>query len=73
MFGINSIKSKLKKLGAETEIKKLLRSVITFSEYAEIEKSGEWPDDVNDGILLVPGMATLEDWGRKDSQDIELV
>ena len=73
MSGINSIKSKLKKLGAETEIKKLLRSVITFAEHDKIVESGVIPDDIREGgWLVVPGMSTIEEWGRKDSsQDIE--
>ena len=66
MSGINSLKSKLKKLGDETKIEKRKRSVITYSEYAEIEKAGVWPDDVNEGILLVPDKMTMEEWKNAD-------
>jgi hypothetical protein len=72
MSGINSIKSKLKKLGAETKVEKTKRSVITFAEHDKIFESGVIPDDISNGRwLVVPGMATLEDWGRKDSQETE--
>ena len=36
------------------------------SEYAEIEKAGVWPDDVNEGILLVPDKMTMEEWENAD-------
>jgi hypothetical protein len=67
MSGINSIKSTLKRLGDETKIEKRKRSVITFSELEEIQRTGIIPDDISEGgWLVVPGMMTTEEWLNAD-------
>ena len=73
MRGINSIKSTLKKLGAETNTTKTKRSVITCEERDEILRTGIIPDDINKGgWLVVPGMDTESDWDESNhSQKIE--
>ena len=73
MSGINTIKSKLKKLGDETNTTKTKRSVITCEERDEILRTGIIPDDINKGgWLVVPGMDSESDWDESNlSRDIE--
>ena len=67
MAGIDSIKSKLKRLGDETKIEERKRSVITFSELEEIQRTGIIPDDISEGgWLVVPGKMTEEEWENAD-------
>ena len=67
MSGINSIKSTLKRLGDETKIEKRKRSVITFSELEEIQRTGIIPDDISEGgWLVVPDKMTMEEWKNAD-------
>ena len=67
MSGIDSIKSKLKRLGDETKIEERKRPVITFSELKEIQQTGIIPDDISEGgWLVVPGKMTIEEWENAD-------
>ncbi len=54
MSGLSAIKSKIRLLNRKTNNNSPKRSVLRYSEYAEYEKSGVWPDDIFPGILLAP-------------------
>jgi len=58
MSGINAIASKLRNLLKKTkpEIKKV--SVIFY----DIDGTFDVPENVNDGVLLVPKPMTMEEW-----------
>ena len=63
MSGLSALKSKIRSLKDKIIIKPRLRSVITFSEFAKIERTGVIPSDVHKkGILLVPDPMTPEEW-----------
>ena len=67
MSGINAIASKLRNLCKKTkpEVKKV--SVIFY----DIDGTFVVPDNVNDGVLLVPKPMTVEEWEDYCSQEIE--
>ena len=71
MAGLDSLKSKLKRLCAETKAKPHLRSVLTESEYVEIQRTGIIPAviDENSGWLVVPDKMTIEEWEEAYSKE----
>ncbi len=72
MSGLTAIASKIKFLKNKIRIKPRLRSVLTFSEFAEIERTGIIPDDVHwNGILLVPDKMTDAAWEDYCTQEID--
>jgi len=69
MSGISALKSKRKNLSNKTKVETPKVLVVYFVSKGKIE----WPENFNDGVLAMPKMMTLEEWGNADfSQDIEL-